>query len=68
MMVEVVGIDLEMETEVGPDIFALTSADLQPAEGDVSDPKVDATAAVDDKREEVKLRRNRKGYQILEIE
>jgi len=70
MMVEEFGIDIEMETEVGPDIFALTSADLQPAEGDISDPKADATAAGGDKpvEVEVEVRRNRKGYQILEIE
>merc|ERR1719382_1811573 len=49
MNVEVFGIDLEMETEVGPDIFALTSAELQPAEGDVSDPKTDATAVSGDR-------------------
>merc|ERR550517_2237225 len=67
MNVEEFGIDLEMETDVGPDIFALTSADLQPAEGDGSDQKADAAAAGGDKPEEVQVRRNRKGYQILEI-
>merc|ERR1719419_1560565 len=68
MNVEEFGIDIEMEIEAGPDIFALTSADLQPAEGDVSEPKADATAADGDKPKEVEVRRNRKGYQILEIE
>merc|ERR1719397_320656 len=68
MNFEEFGRDVEMETEVGPDIFALTSTDLQPAEGDVSDPKADETAAGEDKPEEVEVRRNRKGYQILDIE
>jgi len=68
MNFEEFGMDLEMETEVGPDIFALTSADLQPAEGDVTDSKADETAAGEDKPKEVEVRRNRKGYQILEIE
>jgi len=67
-MVEEVVLDIEVETDVGPDIFALTSADLQPAQGDVSDTKPDATAADGDKAVEVEVRRNRKGYQILEIE
>merc|ERR550517_848078 len=68
MNVEEFGIDIEMEIEAGPDIFALTYADLQPAEGDVSESKADATAADGDKPKEVEVRRNRKGYQILEIE
>merc|ERR1719382_677347 len=45
------GIELDLETDVGPDIFALTSADLQPAEGDGSDPKADTTAVGGDKPE-----------------
>jgi len=68
MNVEEFGIDIEMEIEAGPDIFALSSSDMQPAEGDVSEPKADATAADGDKPKEVEVRRNRKGYQILEIE
>merc|ERR550534_1859157 len=68
MNVEEFGINLEMETDVGPDIFALTSADLQPAEENGSDPKADGTAAGGDKPEEVQVQRNRKGYQILEIQ
>merc|ERR1719233_1885855 len=68
MMVEEVKLDIEIETDIGPDIFALTSADLEPAKGDVSDAKADTTAAGGDKPKEVEVRRNRKGYQILEIE
>jgi len=68
MMVEEVVLDIEMETDIGPDIFALTSADFQPAKGDVSDTRAGVTAAGGDKPEEAKVRRNRKGYQILEIE
>merc|ERR1719193_728821 len=67
MMVEEVKLDIEIETDIGPDIFALTSADLEPAKADVSDAKADTTAG-GDKPKEVEVRRNRKGYQILEIE
>merc|ERR1719233_1690226 len=44
MMVVEFGTDLEVETDVGPDIFALTSADLQPAQADVGDTKAKTTA------------------------
>merc|ERR1719397_139911 len=66
MMVEELGIDLGTETDVGPALFALKSADLRPAQEDVLDTKADATAGGD--KPEVEVRRNRKGYQIIEIE
>merc|ERR550517_135650 len=60
MNVEEFGVDIEMEIEAGPDIFTLISAELQPAEGDVSEPNADATEADGDKAKEVVVRRNRK--------
>jgi len=63
MMFEKFGMDMEMETaEVGPEIIAMTSFELQPE-------KVITDAAAADKEEpkEVPVRRNSKGYQILEF-
>jgi len=58
------GNDMEMETEeIEMETFALTAATLQ---GDTSGTKAD-TVATEDKLDETKVLRNRKGYKILEI-
>merc|ERR1719285_805461 len=55
MMFEEFGLDMEMDT------VAITAAPLQPQQGNTS------AAAKEDKPEETKVLRNRKGYKILEI-
>merc|ERR1719233_1150937 len=63
MTFEKFGMDLEMETvEVGPEIIAMTSLELQPEEAEAD------TAGDEEKPKEAEVRRNRKGYQILEFE
>jgi len=59
------GNDMEMETEeTEMETFASTAATLQ---GDTSGTRADTTAAREDKPDETKVLRNRKGYKILEI-
>merc|ERR1719233_2178833 len=68
MTFEEFGNDMEMESEESEmETFALTAAPLQPEQGDTSSPKADATAAKEDKPDEPKVLRNKKGYKILEI-
>merc|ERR1719419_1000862 len=65
MMFEGFGNDMEMETEESEmETFALTAS---PEQEDTSGTKADATAAKEDKPNEPKVLRNRKGYKILEI-
>merc|ERR1719334_537575 len=63
MTFEELGMDLEMETvELGPEIIAMSSFELQPEKADK-----DAEGADEEKPKETKVQKNRKGYQVLEF-